>query len=144
MDIKPSNLILTPSKEVKVIDFGFAAYFGQCNNYQGTLPYVAPEIFSPVKPDCKADVYAIGCLIYELATSELLFPQKMKGELLKAKYRHELPQMDGLPRLFTKIISQATIPDPDMRLQSVSEILELITPRSRFKKRRDIFTNSNA
>ena len=81
-DIKPNNIMLThhvgwPSF-VKVIDFGIARAIGGpghgTKGLLGTLGYIAPEqTESSRSPDVRSDLYALGCLAYELATGRLPF-----------------------------------------------------------------------
>ena len=81
-DIKPNNIMLIhhvglPSF-VKVIDFGIARSIGGpghgTKGLLGTLGYIAPEqTQSSRKPDVRSDLYALGCLAYELATGQLPF-----------------------------------------------------------------------
>jgi serine/threonine protein kinase len=96
-DVKPSNLMLTPAGEVKVLDLGLArdlhelgegeriTLHGQC---LGTLDYMAPEqCADPHAVDIRADVYGLGCTLYELLAGQAPFArpgyasafQKMKA-----------------------------------------------------------------
>lgn len=80
-DIKPRNLFLTPGGIVKVLDFGVAALLGageltkltMVGQTVGTPPYMAPEqaLANAVGPP--ADLYALGCVLYEILTGQLPF-----------------------------------------------------------------------
>ena len=74
-DIKPGNVMLTPSGEVKVMDFGIArAVTGSSSTMTqtaaviGTAHYLSPEQARGEHVDARSDIYSTGCLLYELVT----------------------------------------------------------------------------
>ncbi|WP_445321608.1 Stk1 family PASTA domain-containing Ser/Thr kinase [Nocardioides sp. GXZ039] len=74
-DIKPGNVMLTPSGEVKVMDFGIARAMSDAANSMtqtaavvGTAQYLSPEQARGEQVDSRSDVYSAGCLLYELLT----------------------------------------------------------------------------
>jgi serine/threonine protein kinase len=74
-DIKPSNVLVTSSDFVYVVDFGIAHTVGHTltsltmsGTTVGTLDYMAPERFGNGPIDCRADVYSLACLLYECLT----------------------------------------------------------------------------
>jgi len=74
-DIKPGNVMVTPSGEVKVMDFGIAraltsstATMTQTSSVVGTAHYLSPEQARGEHVDARSDVYSTGCLLYELLT----------------------------------------------------------------------------
>src|SRR3954447_10106455 len=74
-DVKPGNVMLTPSGDVKVMDFGIAravtgtgATMTQTAAVIGTAPYLSPEQARGEHVDARSDVYSTGCLLYELLT----------------------------------------------------------------------------
>src|SRR4051794_23889610 len=74
-DVKPGNVMLTPSGEVKVMDFGIAraltssaATMTQTAAVIGTAHYLSPEQARGEHVDARSDVYSAGCLLYELLT----------------------------------------------------------------------------
>lgn len=76
-DIKPANVMLTPSGSVKVMDFGIAravadtsATMTQTAAVIGTAQYLSPEQARGEKVDNRSDLYSVGCLLYELLTSQ--------------------------------------------------------------------------
>ncbi len=74
-DIKPGNVMLTPSGDVKVMDFGIARAISDASNTMtqtaavvGTAQYLSPEQARGETVDSRSDVYSTGCLLYELLT----------------------------------------------------------------------------
>jgi len=74
-DIKPGNVMLTPSGDVKVMDFGIARAISDASSTMtqtaavvGTAQYLSPEQARGEPVDSRSDVYSAGCLLYELLT----------------------------------------------------------------------------
>jgi len=74
-DIKPGNVMLTPSGDVKVMDFGIARAMSDASSTMtqtaavvGTAQYLSPEQARGEPVDSRSDVYSAGCLLYELLT----------------------------------------------------------------------------
>ncbi|MDD9206024.1 Stk1 family PASTA domain-containing Ser/Thr kinase, partial [Georgenia sp. 10Sc9-8] len=79
-DIKPGNIMLTPTGAVKVMDFGIAramadsgATMTQTHAVVGTAQYLSPEQARGEVVDARSDLYSTGCLLYELLTGQPLF-----------------------------------------------------------------------
>ncbi len=68
-DIKPENLLLDREGRVKIADFGIASLVGASGEKSGTPPYMAPEQEKGVV-DRRADIYALGAVLYEMLTGE--------------------------------------------------------------------------
>ena len=95
-DIKPSNIIVSPTGHATLIDLGFAAPTSRrvsiCNRpLLGTLNYIAPELlYSAYGGDSQSDVYSLGVVLFEMLTGRLPFDAQDVAELA-AKHRQELP-----------------------------------------------------
>ena len=68
-DIKPENLLLDRDGRLKIADFGIASLMGAAGEIAGTPPYMAPEQ-NGAKTDHRADIYALGVVLYEMLTGE--------------------------------------------------------------------------
>jgi eukaryotic-like serine/threonine-protein kinase len=101
-DVKPANLMLTPSGQVKVLDLGVARYprvpvpgeqITLPGQFLGTPDYVAPEqCLDCHAVDGRADIYALGCTLYELLTGQPPFAGPDHGSVyLKMKAHVEAP-----------------------------------------------------
>ncbi len=76
-DIKTNNIFLTASRVVKIGDFGVSKELTSTGEMAdtviGTPCYMSPEILSDQKYDAKSDVWALGCVLYELCTLKHAF-----------------------------------------------------------------------
>lgn len=132
-DIKPGNVMLTRSAEVKVMDFGIAravsdaqATMTQTAQVIGTAQYLSPEQARGERVDARSDVYSTGCLLYELLTGR---PPFMGDSPVAIAYQHvrENPvppsQVDPeIPAWADSIVLRAMAKDPAQRYQSASEM----------------------
>ncbi|OMJ75157.1 hypothetical protein SteCoe_25778 [Stentor coeruleus] len=87
-DLKPANILLDSKNNIKLADFGFARSIKDAlaNTFAGTPFYMAPEILKVGENmnsyyDNKADIWSIGCIIYELITGRYPFQASMISEM---------------------------------------------------------------
>ncbi|MEU5878654.1 protein kinase [Spirillospora sp. NPDC047279] len=79
-DVKPSNVMVLPTGEIKICDFGVAhledatAGLSSSNTEVGTLAYMAPEQLDGGQVDGRADFYSLACTLFELLTGRVPFP----------------------------------------------------------------------
>ena len=85
-DLKPDNIFLTADLTVKIGDFGLSKELNNSKDYAvsevGTLFYMAPEILNGKKYNNKVDMWALGCIIYELCTLNYCFQSNSIKELI--------------------------------------------------------------
>ena len=75
-DVKPANIIIDDNYQIKIVDFGVSKKIENNNiltKYVGTSYYMAPEIIKGEKYNHKVDIWAFGCIIYELLTLKVCF-----------------------------------------------------------------------
>ncbi|WP_328943769.1 protein kinase [Streptomyces sp. NBC_00250] len=136
-DIKPANVIITHGGAVKVMDFGIArALHGaqstmtQTGMVMGTPQYLSPEQALGKAVDHRSDLYATGCLLYEL----LALRPPFTGETpLSVVYQHvqdaPIPPSDvtqSVPPELDGLVMRSLAKDPDDRFQSAEEMRGLI------------------
>ncbi|MFG2998191.1 protein kinase [Streptomyces sp. NPDC048340] len=138
-DIKPANVIITDAGAVKVMDFGIArALHGaqstmtQTGMVMGTPQYLSPEQALGKAVDHRSDLYATGCLLYEL----LALRPPFTGETpLSVVYQHvqdapvppsQLPEGHSIPQELDGLVMRSLAKDPDDRFQSAEEMRGLV------------------
>ncbi|CAM5481645.1 protein kinase domain-containing protein [Streptomyces abikoensis] len=136
-DIKPANVIITNSGAVKVMDFGIArALHGaastmtQTGMVMGTPQYLSPEQALGKTVDARSDLYATGCLLYEL----LALRPPFTGETpLSVVYQHvqDMPVppsqvLGSVPPELDGLVMRSLAKDPDDRFQSAEEMRGLV------------------
>jgi CRP-like cAMP-binding protein len=126
-DLKPSNVMLQRDGVVKLTDFGLARDASVSNSsltghgqVLGTPRYMAPEQLGGARGDQRVDLYALGCVTYELVTGGPLFPARRFDELMRQRFRWTLPSADqireGLDRELYGLIATCLEERPEDRM----------------------------
>jgi serine/threonine protein kinase/formylglycine-generating enzyme required for sulfatase activity len=134
-DVKPSNIMVTPSGRVLLADFGLALPRGadrmtRTGSWLGSLPYAAPEQSegSPRTLDRRADVYSLGATLYELVTLRTPFlggPESaVRRRIATADLESPRRLNPALPPELEKVCLAALDPDPRRRPQGGAEMAE--------------------
>jgi len=125
-DVKPANVLLGQAGEedhAYITDFGVARNVAtesgltQTGRFVGTLDYVAPEQISGAAVDARADVYALGCLLFKLLTGEVPFPREGDAARLYAHLNDPPPA----PSLQATAVSMAL---DDVAIRAMSKAPE--------------------
>jgi serine/threonine-protein kinase len=136
-DIKPENVLIADDGRVKVADFGLAKAVSADTQHTatggvliGTVSYLAPELVIDGRSDARADVYAVGVLLYELLTGT----KPHEGESpIQVAYKHvheDVPApslvVPGLPAYVDALVARATARDLDQRPADASVLLHQV------------------
>jgi serine/threonine protein kinase len=124
-DVKPSNVLLDGSEHVYLADFGLTRSLGNAiaesgeERSIGTPAYLAPEQLEGLAVDGRADIYSLGCVIYECLTGERVFPRDSRLAEAWAHLEEEPPRASrtrrGLPEQVDRVISRALAKEPAER-----------------------------
>ncbi len=142
-DLKPSNVKLTPDGQVKVLDFGLAkALQGESSEEElensptvsavatragvllGTAAYMSPEQARGKRVDRRADIWAFGCVLYEMLTGRDAFGGEATSDILACVIRAEpewslLPS--SVPPRVRKLLRRCLQKEPKKRLQAIGD-----------------------
>ena len=137
-DLKPENVLLTTKGWVKVLDFGLAALrsapgatvvtetLTAANMLTGTLPYMAPEQLLGKQADGRADLYALGVLLYELSTGRRPFEAEVQaaliGEILHKQAAAPSSRRAGIPLWVDGVVSRCLEKEPAGRFENAGAL----------------------
>ena len=118
LDIKPENILISKSGFMKVTDFGSAIFYKDISsddNYrlQGTAEYLSPKLIAGNNPDPTDDVWAIGCLLYQLLAGTTPFNATNKDELFNKISSRKLFFPTTFPEVAKDLVSKIFCLDRD-------------------------------
>ncbi len=132
-DIKPANVIVTPDRQVKVMDFGIARAvedtspaLTQAQAVLGTAQYLSPEQARGETVDARSDLYSAACVLFEMLTGRAPFVGESSVSIAAQHVRDDPPAPSELdPRLGRRVdafMARALAKDPSARFQDAGQM----------------------
>jgi eukaryotic-like serine/threonine-protein kinase len=131
-DVKPANIMINHAGAVKVMDFGIARALGEGQNVTqtaaviGTAQYLSPEQARGEAVDARSDVYAAGCVLFELLTGEPPFtgdsPVAVAYQHVREDPRRPSEIEPSIPPALDAVVLKALSKNPLNRYQSAAEM----------------------
>ena len=143
-DLKPGNVMLTRSG-AKLMDFGLARPTGMGGtaamtqpptmaapltaegSIVGTFQYMAPEQLEGKDVDARSDLWALGCVLYEMATGKRAFEGSSQASLISAILRDQPRTMSEIspvtPPAFSRMVEALLAKNPDDRVQTAHDVM---------------------
>ena len=137
-DLKPANIMVTPERRAKVLDFGIAKAVDGGGGLDtanlteltgtgmivGTAPYMSPEQVRDQPLDSRTDIWAFGCVLYEMLAGKRAFGRETVGDTLCAILEHE-PDWSALPTntplAVDSLLRRCLQKDPQLRLRDIGD-----------------------
>jgi ABC-type branched-subunit amino acid transport system substrate-binding protein/streptogramin lyase len=126
-DVKPANVLVDQDDHAYLTDFGVTKQVGagstQTGAMVGTLDYMAPEQIRGEAVDGRSDLYALGCLLYEVLSGRPPFRRDTPAETMWAHLQAPPPRLTTRPAL-DPVIGKAMAKEPDERYATCRELID--------------------
>src|SRR2546427_5709126 len=133
-DLKPANILVT-KQGIKLLDFGLAkqraplteadatltAALTSKGQILGTLQYMSPEQLQGKETDPRSDLFAFGCVLYEMLTGKRAFEGESAASVIAAIIEREPAPLTAAPPL-ERIVRRSLAKDPDQRFQTARDL----------------------
>lgn len=140
-DLKPENIFLATDGRVKILDFGLARQAPAAagvtetptqlqhtdpGTVMGTVGYMSPEQVKGLPADHRADIFSLGCVLYEMASGRRAFARDTAAETMTAVLRDDPPDLAGdhaaIPAAFEPVVRHCLEKRPEERFQSARDL----------------------
>jgi serine/threonine-protein kinase len=136
-DVKPGNILVRPGREAEhayICDFGLARHISSVTSltgergFVGTIDYVPPEQIEGGTIDGRADVYSLGCVLYECLAGARPFDRETELSVVFAHLNEPPPRLSDLrpdlPDAFDGVFATALAKSPEMRYATCGELVQ--------------------
>ena len=131
-DIKPANIMILPSGDPKIMDFGVAkldsSKLTSAGDVLGSPGYMAPEQALEARVDPRSDIFSLGTVLYEALTGKRAFGKGTFSEILmRLAYEQPTPpsRINGdIPEAVDDIVARAMAKNPDQRYANADQMVE--------------------
>jgi serine/threonine protein kinase len=126
-DIKPGNILVATGDHVYLTDFGLTKRAADSHGmtktgmFVGTVDYIAPEQVEGRRIDARADIYALGCVTYELLSGSVPFPRDSDIATIFAHVNDPPPPLRDVPPPLAAAVARAMAKRPADRFQSAGD-----------------------
>ena len=140
-DLKPENVFVTRDGRIKILDFGLAAQIAAVASdtdsptiaagtepgvVLGTVGYMSPEQVRGSKVDHRADIFALGAVLFEMLTGRRAFHRETPAETMTAILREDVPELSStgrpIPPPLDRIVRRCLEKNPDERMQAARDV----------------------
>ena len=138
-DLKPSNILIRSNGTPVLMDFGLASRFAGAagresvdleGEMRGTPAYMAPELLSgSAVIDARADLYSLGCILYEIATGQRLFAGATADECIRSHlHRQPVPpsELAAIPTRLNDLVLGLLAKNPRERIGHADDLAEIL------------------
>lgn len=133
-DFKPANILITKSGQIKITDFGIAklaqsSLHTQINTIMGSPAYMSPEQANGDDTDQRADIYALGVVVYQMLCGERPFNGDTKSIIAQhlTKIAPNLREKcSDIPSALNDLVQKMLVKNPDDRCQTMDEVIRIL------------------
>ena len=142
-DLKPENILIAQGRTAKITDFGLATVIQEARlaaagepsprhspgNYAGSPPYMAPEQWRGEAVDRRTDIYALGCIIFEMLTGRRPYQAHTVNGWRQLHLQAPVPTLSNdlnLPAQFNPLIARCLSKKPDERFAAADDLLQVL------------------
>jgi serine/threonine-protein kinase len=135
-DISPPNILLSKNGEIKLVDFGLAKANSQIEStdpgvVKGKFSYLSPEAASGLEVDHRADVFAVGIILWEMFTGRRLFYGETDYQTVELVRQARVPSLAALNHEIEseleQVVRKALARDPNDRYQNANDLGDALT-----------------